>query len=118
MKIVKVTYTTKAEYAEQNQSNIKKVMADLQAINNPGINYNACLSADGRSFTHTAFFNSDEDEKVLMELPAFIEFQQQLRSGGLEAPPKQELLTLVGSSVNIFNSYNPATKSGKKPIFC
>ena len=102
MKIVKVTYTTKPEYAGQNQSNIKKVMADLQAINNPGINYNSCLCADGKSFIHTAFFNSDEDEKVLMQLPSFIQFQQELKSGGLEVPPKQELLTLVGSSVDIF----------------
>jgi hypothetical protein len=77
-------------------------MADLQVINNPGINYNSCLASDGRSFTHTAFFNSDEDEQVLMKLPSFILFQQELRANGLEAPPKQELLTLVGSSVNIF----------------
>ena len=103
MKIVKVTYTTKPEYAEHNQSNIKKVMSDLQAINNPGVNYNACLGADGRSFTHTAFFNSDEDEKVLLQLSAFIQFQQELKAGGLEAPPKQELLTLVGSSKSMFN---------------
>ena len=102
MKIVRVTYTTKPEYVEHNQSNIKKVMADMQAIGNPGINYTACLGADGRSFTHTAFFNSDEDEKVLTTLPAFIQFQQELRANGLEMPPKQELLTLVGSTVEIF----------------
>jgi hypothetical protein len=102
MKIVKVTYTTKPEYVEHNQSNIKKVMADMQAINNPGINYNSCLGADGISFIHTAFFNSEEDEQVLMKLPSFIQFQQELRANGLEAPPKQELLTLVGSSTNIF----------------
>jgi hypothetical protein len=103
MKIVKVTYSTKAEYAEQNQANIKNVMSELQKINNPGINYNCCLSPDGKTFTHTAFFNSPEDEKVLLELPAFKHFQQQLQSGGIETPPKQELLSLVGTSKNIFN---------------
>ena len=101
MKIVRVTYTTKAEYAKHNQANIKNVMAELQKIGNPGINYNSCLSADGKTFTHTAFFNSEEDEKVLLELPLFKQFQQELKSG-LEVPPKQELLTLVGSSVDIF----------------
>jgi len=35
MKIVKVIYTTKAEYAEQNMANIKTVMADLQKLNKP-----------------------------------------------------------------------------------
>ena len=102
MKIVKVTYTTKAEYADQNQSNIKTVMADLRAINNPGINYNSCLGPDGKTFIHTAFFNNDEDEKVLLGLPSFKTFQEQLRASGLESPPKQEILTLVGSSVEIF----------------
>jgi hypothetical protein len=102
MKIVKVTYTTKPEYSEHNQSNIKRVMADLQAINNPGINYHCCLGADGKSFTHTAFLNSEENEKVLLQLPAFLHFQQELKASGLEAPPKSEQLTLVGSSTNIF----------------
>jgi hypothetical protein len=102
MKIVKVTYTTKPEYSDHNQSNIKKVMSDLQAIDNPGINYNVCLGPDGQSFTHTAFFDSEENEKVLMQLPTFIQFQQELRANGLEAPPKQELLSLVGSSTDIF----------------
>jgi hypothetical protein len=102
MKIVRVTYTTKAEYAEQNQSNIKNVMAELQKLNNSGINYNACLNADGKTFTHTAFSNSDEDEKVLLGLPQFKDFQEQLKGSGLEVPPKQELPALVGSSVEIF----------------
>lgn len=104
MKIVKVTYTTKAEYAAQNQTNIQAVMSELQKINNPGINYNACLSPDGKTFIHTAFFKSEEDEKVLLGLPVFKSFQEQLRASGLESPPKQELLALVGSCVDIFQS--------------
>ena len=104
MKIVRVIYTTHAAFAEQNQNNIKNVMTDLQKLNHPGINYNACLSADGKTFTHTAFFKSDEDQKILNELPSFKHFQEQLKSNGFEAPPKQELLNLVGSSTNIFSS--------------
>ena len=102
MKIVKVTYTTNAEFAEQNKINIKSVMAELKGLNHPGINYNACLSADNKTFIHTAFFKSDEDQKLLNELPSFKFFQEQLKSSGLEVPPKQEILTLVGSSNNIF----------------
>lgn len=101
MKIVKVTYTTKAEFAAQNQSNIQNVMADLQKLNHAGINYNACLAADGRTFTHTAFFKEEEGQKFLNELPSFKHFQEQLKQG-LETPPKQELLNLVGSSTDIF----------------
>ena len=102
MKIVRVIYTTKAEFAEQNKGNIKNVMADLQKLNSPAINYNACISADGKTFTHTAFFKSEEDHKFLNELSSFKYFQEQLKSGGLEVPPKQDLLTLVGSSTTIF----------------
>ena len=102
MKIVRVTYTTKAAYAAQNQSNIKSVMNDLRKLNHPGINYNSCLSPDGKTFTHTAFFRSDEDETVLQQLPAFKQFQEQLKSSGPEVPPKQEFLTLVGSSKDVF----------------
>ena len=104
MKIVIVTYTAKAEYAATNQSNIKTVMTDLQKFNYPGINYNSCLGADGKTFIHTAFFKSEEDQKLLNELASFKYFQEQLKSGGLEVPPKQELLTLVGSSVTIFTT--------------
>jgi len=103
MKIVKVTYTTKPEFAEQNQTNIKNVMTDLQRLQHSGINYNSCLGADSKTFIHTAFFKSEEDQKLLNELPSFKHFQEELKSAGFEVPPKQELLTLVGSSTNIFN---------------
>jgi hypothetical protein len=103
MKIVKVTYTTKPEYAEQNQGNIKTVMKDLQKLKHSGINYNACMGTDGKTFVHTAFFKSDDDQKILNELSSFKHFQEELKSRGLESPPKQELLNLVGSSSTIFN---------------
>lgn len=103
MKIVKVTYTTNLEFAERNQRNIQAVMTDLKNRNFIGINYNACLYADGKTFIHTAFFNTDQDQQLLNDLVSFKYFQEQLKSGGLEVPPKQELLTLVGSSTSIFN---------------
>ena len=79
-------------------------MGDLQKGKHTGINYHVCLGADGKTFTHTAFFNSDEDQKVLNELASFKHFQEQLKASGPEAPPKQELLTLVGSSIPIFRN--------------
>ena len=102
MKIVRVTYTTKPGYTDQNKANIQKVMTDLQELNYPGINYHVCLGADGKSFTHTAFFRADEDQPKLLELPSFQYFQEQLKQNGIETPPQQELLQLVGSSTGIF----------------
>jgi len=99
MKIVKVTYTAKAEYAEQNKSNIAQVMGAMQKINNPAIRYETFLGPDGKSFMHLAIFQSDEAEQVLLTLAEFKYFQEQLKASGPESPSKQELLTLVGSSV-------------------
>ena len=104
MKIVRVTYTTKEEYAAQNQANIIEVMAALQQISQPGISYNACLNPDGKTFVHTAFFKEDDDQKVLFDLASFKTFQEQLKASGPEVPPKQEPLTLVGWSNDIFKS--------------
>ena len=98
MKIIKVTYTAKAEYVEQNKANISAVMARMQQINNPHISYNACIGADGKTFIHTAFFTSDEAQKTLLELPEFKHFQEQLKASGPEVGPKQEFLSLVGST--------------------
>lgn len=103
MKIIKVTYTTTESFVVQNQDNIKNVMIDLRNINNPGIHYNACLASDGKTFIHTAFFNAEEDQQQLNELPSFKYFQAQLKSGGLEVPPKAEQLILIGSFPAIFN---------------
>jgi hypothetical protein len=102
MKIIRVTYTAKTEYVTKNQNNIKQVMADLQKLNHSGINYTVCLSPDGKTFTHTAFFKSDEDHKILLELNSFKYFQEQLKANGLENPPKQEEPSLVGSSKPVF----------------
>jgi hypothetical protein len=104
MKIVRVTYTTRPEYSEQNQANVKKVMEDLQNLNHPGIFYSTCMESDQKTFIHTAFFKDGNEQQVLFDLPSFKTFQEQLKSSGPEVPPKQELLSLVGSSNHIFNS--------------
>lgn len=105
MIVVTVNYSTKPEYAERNISNIKSVMKDLLQAAHSGIAYHVCLGEDGRSFTHTAFFKSPADRQLLNELPSFIQFQQELKSGGLENPPRQESPVLVGSTNETWNSW-------------
>ena len=104
MKIVQVTYTTQAGYVAQNQQNIKNMMADLHRLKPEGINYYTCVCADEKTFIHTAFFKSDEDQKILNGLTSFKTFQDQLKASGPEIPPKPEILTLIGSSNEMFNS--------------
>jgi hypothetical protein len=102
MKIIRVTYTAKPEFVQQNTVNIKAVMSDLQQAGYGGIFYHSCLNADGKTFVHTAFYKSEEDHKLLNALPSFKFFQEQLQAAGFEVPPKQELPTLVGSSKDLF----------------
>jgi hypothetical protein len=102
MKIVNVTYITSPAFAEQNKANIKAVMDALQKMNPEGIRYFATVAADGKTFTHVAFFRNDEDQKVLGALPEFAHFQAALRGSSPESPPKQELPEWVGSSYSIF----------------
>jgi hypothetical protein len=103
MKIVKVVYTTSADYAAQNKENIQAVMQSLHALGNKGINYHVCLAPDGKTFTHTAFFQTDEDQKALFNLETFQHFQTQLKQSHPESAPAQELLTLVGTSKELFS---------------
>lgn len=102
MHTVKVQYTVKSEYVETNKANIRKVMADLKAINSPGIRYSSFLLDDGKTFVHFAMRANEEAQKTLSELPSFQEFQRQLRESGPEVPPNAENLSLIGSSWDIF----------------
>jgi len=52
MKIVKVTYTVKAEFAKKNQENVNEFITDLRNIKDSGIRYSSYLAEDGKTFTH------------------------------------------------------------------
>ena len=54
MKIIRVTYTVRPEFAEKNKANIKQVMKDLRAVNNPNTKYASYLEEDGVTFMHFA----------------------------------------------------------------
>jgi heme-degrading monooxygenase HmoA len=103
MKIVKVTYTVKQDFAEQNSANIRNMMQDLQAAAHPGIRYDVTLAQDGKTFVHTAFFDSEEDQQKLFATPSFRHFQEEMKQSGPEVPPKQEIMTFVGSSYPLFS---------------
>ena len=77
-------------------------MADLQKLGRSGIMYIVCLGADGKTFIHTGFYETEEDHKMFLSQPSFKFFQEELKAHGLEVPPKQEFLTLVGSSKALF----------------
>jgi hypothetical protein len=102
MKIVRVQYTAKPGYAEHNRENISRVMDDLRRLNNPGIKYSSFVFDDEKTFMHLAIFETEEAEKILLELGSFKQFGKELNANGFEIPPKTEHLSLAGSSFEYF----------------
>lgn len=98
MKVVRVQYTTRAEYAPINQQNIAAVVAELKTLNHPGIKYGAWMLPDGKTFMHFDQLESEEAHQVLQELASFKKFADELWASGLEVEPKLEILSLVAST--------------------
>ena len=98
MKIVKVQYTTRTEYAATNQENIRQIVNELKSSNHPGIKYSAYLLPDGKTFMHLDHLENEEAHLFLQSLPSFKKFDAELWASQLEVEPKLELLTLVAST--------------------
>lgn len=90
------------EQMQKNKPKRSDNRGHLQLLNNPNIRYTACVCPDNKTFIHTAFFKSDDDQKVLFALHSFKNFQEQLKTSMPEVPPQNEILTLIGSSNDIF----------------
>ena len=102
MKVVRVQYTTRPEFAPLNQQNIAAIVAELKALNHPGIKYTAWLLPDGKTFMHFDQLENEEAHQVLQELLSFKKFADELWASGLEEEPRLELLTLVASTETYF----------------
>lgn len=102
MKAVKVEYRVRKEYVETNQSNIKQVMDDLKALNNPNIKYSSFLLEDGQTFVHFAMYPDEATSQIVPNLASFGKFRTELKASEPESPPKSENLELVSSAYDIF----------------
>jgi quinol monooxygenase YgiN len=102
MKIVRVQYTTRAEYAAHNSKNINAIVTELKALNHPGIKYSTYMLPDGKSFMHFDQFEDEAAHEVLQGLKSFRIFAAELEASDLEQEPQLELLSLVGSTETFF----------------
>lgn len=101
MKAVRVRYTVKPEYAEENKANIRKVMEALRADPIEGMRYSTFVLDDGQTFIH---FNMATDQATLAKLqdvPEFQAFRQALKASGPVSPPAAENLNLVGAGYDV-----------------
>ncbi|HJP63239.1 MAG TPA: hypothetical protein VJ844_07330 [Mucilaginibacter sp.] len=101
MKIVRVHYTTTAEFAPRNRENIRGIVNELKELNHPGIHYSTYLLPDGKTFMHLDHFENEEAHQTLIELNSFKKFDEELWASQLEVEPKLELLSLVAASSKV-----------------
>lgn len=102
MKVVRVQYTTRPEFAAVNQANIAGIVAELKQLNHPGIKYTCWLLPDGKTFMHFDQLENEEAHQVLQSLSSFKKFADELWASGLETEPVLELLDLVASTEAYF----------------
>lgn len=101
MKAVKVQYTVKPDYVEQNKANIKKVMDAINANPIEGMRYTSFILGDGQTFVHINMAKDGETLSKLNEVEEFNAFRQQLKASEPISPPKSEDLNLVGATFEI-----------------
>ena len=95
MKSVKVTYTVKPSFVEQNKANINVFINELKESGNTDVRYSIYLGEDGRTFTHISLYSSETAQEQFLDMPSFKAFQQQRDESGLEAEPSIEVLNFV-----------------------
>ena len=101
MIIVKVTYTVKAEFVQENQENIKIFMNDFKNLNSNEFRYNAYLCNDGKTFVHLSHYQNEMIQSTLLEVPSFKSFQEQRDASGLEGSPEIVVMEPVAFSHEI-----------------
>jgi hypothetical protein len=96
MRVAVVRYKTKPERAEENVAFIEKVFAELNTSQPAGLQYTSLRLADGVSFVHVAFVNTDDDTNPLTATAAFGDFIRDIAER-CEEPPVASDATVVGA---------------------
>ena len=90
-----IRYRTHPERAEANQRLVEAVFKELEARSPEGLRYLVLRTADG-AFFHLVAFDDGGNTSALTTLPAFQEFQRELRSRCVE-PPEPVEVTVVAN---------------------
>ena len=76
MKVTRVQYTVRSDFADENKRNIAAVMRELRSLGNDDVRYAVYLQGDGKTFMHLAQQNTPEAER----LPTSLELVQAIPS--------------------------------------
>lgn len=98
---VKVTYTVKPEFVEQNKKNINVFLEDFQKLNPTDFNYQVFLCEDGKTFMHLSSYKNEDIQTQIMNVSSFKAFQKERDDSGLNGSHKLEILNHIGSSFSM-----------------
>lgn len=96
MAVTVVRYKTKSDRADENQSLIEAVYAELDAARPEGLRYMTFRLGNGVSFVHIASIETVDGANPLAAVPAFAAFQQGIAERCEEGPLVMEA-SVVGS---------------------
>ena len=101
MKAVRVQYTVQRDFAEQNKSNIQKVMNAIRANPVPGMQYASFVLADGVTFVHINMASDSDTMDELNKVKEFQDFQAALKASDPISPPDVQPLNLVAAGFDL-----------------
>jgi quinol monooxygenase YgiN len=102
MKAVKVEYTVKPKYVDQNKANIAKVMAAIKSNPIEGLYYSSFTDKDNpNTFIHINMAKDDETMSKLNGVEEFTAFRIALKGSQPISPPKQTTLNLVAAGFDM-----------------
>lgn len=94
MHVSKAEYTVKKAFAQRNLENIKAFLPTALQRLKPGSSYTVAISKDGLSFMHLFVHETEEELKMLGEIPAFLQFLKEVMEN-CEAPPSMTSFTQI-----------------------
>lgn len=102
MKAVKVQYTVKPEYIEENKKNIQRVMDALKANPIAGMLYSSYTDAENpNTFIHINMAQDADTMAKLHDVPEFTAFRMALKASEPLVQPKQTALQFVGAGFEL-----------------
>lgn len=94
---VKVTYTINEGHVSANKQLIKAFQRDFKNLDNSRFLYTIFQKNDGCTFVHLSQYQDKSIQEELLQVPSFLQFQQE-RDKNLTGEPKIEVLNYVGAS--------------------
>jgi uncharacterized membrane-anchored protein YitT (DUF2179 family) len=82
----------------QNKANIQLFLIDFKSLNRKDFIYSIYIESNGNTFVHLTQYTNVEVQQLLLNVPSFLEFQQQRDISGLVSEPEIEFLELFDSS--------------------